>query len=367
MANGTFTADIPGAVQRGLQFRQQAQLRPLQVQQAGLGLQQQQQKLQQAGLGLQRQQQQLQTGGLQQQALQQQIDQRTEKQKTQSLLTAALNVDSLPDNQIVSFLDGHIANVEKQGGDASASIKARDLAIAGNFEEVRSGAKNLIDIGVRQGDIEAPSRRPEELEIKRETLDVRKQEAGLRAAEAEERKLDRQLKRETNTIKRDELIGKIEVNKAKLEQAKRDTQFNAQSAIDAVGNSVGTIERMLKGQGLESAAGFQANFPTIAGSSAADFEATLETLQSQAFLSQIEKMKGLGALSENEGKKLGAALGSLNIEQSDKALRLELGRVKDILNDAKAKMEKKFNISTGELNEAELAELAALQAEFGAQ
>lgn len=56
MANGQFgglVADIPGAVERGLQFRQQSQLRPI--------------ELQQQKLGIQRQQQQLETGNLQQQ------------------------------------------------------------------------------------------------------------------------------------------------------------------------------------------------------------------------------------------------------------------------------------------------------------
>ena len=69
MANG-FVVDVPGAVNRGLQFRQQEQLRPLQQQQADLSLQKQRQSLQ--------------FGGLQQESLQQQIDQRTEEQKNKS-------------------------------------------------------------------------------------------------------------------------------------------------------------------------------------------------------------------------------------------------------------------------------------------
>lgn len=139
MANGQFTVDVAGALNRGLQFRQDQQMRPLQVQQAEQGLQQQQQQFQ--------------TGQLQQKAVQQQIDQRSDQQKTQSLLTAALNVDALPDEQIAPFLRGHIKQVQSQGGDAAESVKALQLAESGDFKTVRSGAANLINIGVRQGDL----------------------------------------------------------------------------------------------------------------------------------------------------------------------------------------------------------------------
>ena len=139
MANGQFTVDVAGALNRGLQFRQEQQLRPLQVEQAEQALQ--------------GQQQQFQTGQIQQQALQQQVDRRNDEQKTQSLLNAALNVDALPDEQIAPFLRSHIKNVQAQGGDAAESVKALALAEAGDFETVRSGAANLINIGVRQGDL----------------------------------------------------------------------------------------------------------------------------------------------------------------------------------------------------------------------
>ena len=186
--------------------------------------------------------------------------------------------------------------------------------------------------------------KPQELALKEEGIRLRKQESDLRRSEIEERNLDRQLTRETNEVKREELKQKLEVKKTANQQAKRDREFNAQSSIDAVQGSVDTIDRLLEGQSLERAAGFEANFPTIKGTEASDFEATLDTLQSQAFLSQVEKMKGLGALSENEGKKLGAALGTLTTDLSDKALRAELTRVRGIISKAKDRMEKKFNI-----------------------
>jgi hypothetical protein len=143
-------ADVAGAFERGRQFKQAEQLRPLQQESARLGLQQQEQALQ---FGQRREEQAQKLGELQQTGIQQQIDQRTDTQKNQSLFNTALKVDSASDDQIIPILESNIAKVQSLGGDAKESIAALELARAGDFTTVRSGAKNLIDVGVRQGDI----------------------------------------------------------------------------------------------------------------------------------------------------------------------------------------------------------------------
>lgn len=130
-------ADIPGAISRGLQLRQQQQLAPLQQQSAELGLQ--------------RQQQQFETGGLQQQNLQQQIDQRTDEQKSISLVNTALRVKGLRDEEIAPFLKSQVDFIKSKGGDPAESVRALALAESGDFATVRKGAENLVNIGVRQG------------------------------------------------------------------------------------------------------------------------------------------------------------------------------------------------------------------------
>ena len=352
MANGQFeTADVLGDFNRGQQFKQQRALEPIKLDQAAQNLQ----------FGRDRNEQSLRAGELGIQNTQGIIDQRNNDQKNQSLFNTALRVQSASDDQIIPILEENINRVTLLGGDPKESIAALNLAKSGDIKAVRSGADNLIKIGERQGDIKAPS-------TANRTLDIRQQEADLRKADLADKQLDRKIKIETNILKRNELTEELKNNKIKSAQTKRDIKFNAQSSVDAVSNSITTIDSMLQGSSLESAAGFQANFPTLAGTDASDFEAMLDTFQSQAFLSQVEKMKGLGALSENEGKKLGAAIGTLSIDQSDKALRTELGRIKGVLNEAKKRMQKKFGISTsktGELNADEIAELQQLRSELG--
>jgi hypothetical protein len=181
----------------------------------------------------------------------------------------------------------------------------------------------------------------EQFSIARETLDIRREEQ-------KQRSLDRQLANETNQLKRDQLQDKISAAKSKSEQSKRDIKFQADSAIEGVQDIIDTTDLLLSGEGLESAAGVSSLFPTIPGAKAADFESQLKTLKSQAFLTSIEKMKGLGALGEKEGAQLVAAVGSLDLSMSDKQLRNEIGRIKNKFTKAKAKMQAKFGKPSGE-------------------
>jgi hypothetical protein len=146
-------ADVAGAFERGRQFRQAEQLRPLQQESARMGLQQQEQNLQ---FGQRKNEQSLEAGALGIQNVQGQIDQRTDQQKNESLFNTALQVDTASDDQIIPILESSIARVIELGGDAKESMAALELAKTGDFATVRSGAKNLIDVGVRQGDIAAP-------------------------------------------------------------------------------------------------------------------------------------------------------------------------------------------------------------------
>ena len=139
-------ADVPGAFARGQQFRHQAEIRPLEIAAAQQQLQGEQQM----------QEQKSQFSTLRNQGLQQQIDQRTDQQKNQSLFNTALRVDTANDAEIIPILQSQIKRTESLGGNADESIRALELANAGDFDTVRKGAKNLIEIGVRQGDISAP-------------------------------------------------------------------------------------------------------------------------------------------------------------------------------------------------------------------
>ena len=68
--------------------------------------------------------------------------------------------------------------------------------------------------------------------------------------------------------------------------------------------------------------------PTIS-SAASDVEALIETLKAQQFLSQIKQMAGMGALSNEEGKKLTASVANLSLTQSPEQLQKNLDYIEE--------------------------------------
>ena len=156
-------ADIPGAVNRGLQFRQAQELRPFDIAVARQNVKKGEQAFQQGA-------QNLETGRLKQQVFQQQIDQRTDAQKNQSLFGAALRIVNASDEEIIPLLEEHIEVVGGLGGKSPESNRALELARAGDFDGVRKAAKSIVNVGVRQGEIK-PIAEPS---LKKETLAIKK-------------------------------------------------------------------------------------------------------------------------------------------------------------------------------------------------
>lgn len=85
------------------------------------------------------------------------------------------------------------------------------------------------------------------------------------------------------------------------------------------------------------ATGWQSNFPTVAGSKVSDFEGLVDQAKSGAFLTAIQQMRGMGALSNAEGAIATAAVTRMNTATSDEgfmaAVRdyraiIELGRAR---------------------------------------
>lgn len=174
------------------------------------------------------------------------------------------------------------------------------------------------------------------------------EENRIRAMENSIKRDQLKIKNETDILKKQQLQDSIDIKKANAERVKKEAIQQAEDGMETVQNTVDTVDRLINHPGLESAAGFQSNFPTLSGTDASDFENTLETLQSQAFLSAVKQMKGMGALSENEGKKLAGSIGAMSTDMSDKALRDELLRIKETLQVAQVKMK---NRMTGKAQE----------------
>ncbi len=278
----------------------------------------------------------------------------SEQSRINSVVKGALDVQGLPPAQQLTRLTARRNALASNNIDTTDTDEVISLLQAGDS----AGANQLIEQAVKAGQGLGVIT---DTSVKQAELDIKRQNTDLRELERQQRILDRQVNNETNRLRQQELQQKLDAKDRQVNQKKLERQFEADNAVGNVDNSIATIDRLLTGEGLEAAAGISSAFPTVPGSEAANFEAELEVLQSQVFLSQVEKMKGLGALTENEGKKLSSAIESLNLSQSDENLRAGLERVKEQLNKARAKLNAKFGRAEGKSSSLEGLSSADLQ------
>ena len=116
-----------------------------------------------------------------------------------------------------------------------------------------------------------------------------------------------------------------------------------QGAAASYDRAIQSIDRLKNHPGLSSAVGISfaklaTPGMTVPGTDRADFEAQLDSLKAQTFLPMVQSLRGMGALSDAEGKKLTDAIGTLSTNQSEKAFKESLDRIKADLEAAKARV-----------------------------
>lgn len=122
-------------------------------------------------------------------------------------------------------------------------------------------------------------------------------------------------------------------------QAQLKSVEDGKSAID---NTMSTIDRLMDHPGRVSATGLSSVLDPrnyTPGTDAYDFGKELESFDSKLFLSNIQSMKGMGALSNAEGAKVSAAAGAIKPGMSEGAFAENLGIIRKELEKAKARMD----------------------------
>ncbi|EJX6082529.1 acyltransferase, partial [Salmonella enterica] len=104
-----------------------------------------------------------------------------------------------------------------------------------------------------------------------------------------------------------------------------------------------SLNEIEQSPGLSKAVGIRSAFPTVPGSDAANFEARLDTFKAQTFLPMVQSLKGMGALSDAEGKKLSDAVGALSPKMSEKAFRDSIGKIRNQLESKLSTVKKQFD------------------------
>jgi len=166
----------------------------------------------------------------------------------------------------------------------------------------------------------------------------------IRMAELQDKGLDRQIARETNLARLDELKQKQAEAQQKAADAKQTKVQTAQQTYDTFNTALGTIAELKSSPGLSKAVGLASAFPTVPGSDAANFEAQLDTFKAQTFLPMVQSMKGMGALSDAEGKKLTDAVGALSTKMSEPEFNRSLNRIESQLRSKLSTAQKTFGV-----------------------
>lgn len=158
--------------------------------------------------------------------------------------------------------------------------------------------------------------------------------------------LNADIKKESNDIKRQQMETRLQELKRK-----RDLDVNAKAA--EVETSRGNIDNMLNTLDrvtntpmdvIENATGsIQSRLPTLRQSTA-DLEELISTIDAQAFLAQIPQMKGMGALSEAEGRKLSAALQNFSLRQGAPRLMENVNEAQRILLKARNNIATRYGV-----------------------
>jgi len=169
-------------------------------------------------------------------------------------------------------------------------------------------------------------------------IDAKREENRIKAMEAAAQK-------ETNALKRQELEQKISEAKQAAADKQAEKVAAGEGSAATFDNTIQTINDVLTHPGLSASVGFNSTFPTIKGSDSANFQSALKVLQSQQFLAGVKALKtsgGGGALSDAEGAKIASAIGSLDLWQGEPAFRASVGKILDIVKDAKARSAKQY-------------------------
>lgn len=192
---------------------------------------------------------------------------------------------------------------------------------------------------------EALQQRGQDITVRGQNISAKNAELSreIQRAELQDKVLDRQIARETNQIKLDELKQKQADVRQKAEIARADRQAAAQGAVDTFSTALDSLNEIEQSPGLSKAVGIHSAFLTVPGSDAANFEARLDTFKAQTFLPMVQSLKGMGALSDAEGKKLSDAVGALSPKMSEKAFRDSIGKIRNQLESKLSTVKKQFD------------------------
>lgn len=276
-----------------------------------------------------------------------------EERSQQNIINRGFELLSNPDNfeQIVrdnpifaEALGGADMLLDDFGNNRDEAIQMTNQFLAHAAGDRYMKYKEALTSGVPEG----------MTEYQAEMVRQKDTEQDLKRLELEQKRLDRQYKRETDELKRQEIQQKIAINKEKIRKTAKEDADKTADVYAAGQDTLDLIDRIEKHPGFSSyvgAKGISSGFglldEPIGGTDAAGVAAMIDTLRSKNFLNSISQMKGMGSLSDAEGKKVAAAVESLDPNMKEEDFRKSLNVIREITERGMKKYREKMSGDQG--------------------
>lgn len=138
-------------------------------------------------------------------------------------------------------------------------------------------------------------------------------------------------------VQRQLIEQRIQDLQVKAEEKQATLQSQAQGRVAAFDSALDTLNTVANHPGKKDVVGAVTGGvrSMIPGTDAAGFKAQLETFKAQTFIPMVATLKGMGALSDAEGKKLTAAVGALDTSMKQSEFDKQVAKIKGDLEAAR--------------------------------
>jgi hypothetical protein len=237
---------------------------------------------------------------------------------------------------------------------ASITKAAQALAQAGDQQGAMQLAQRALEIRNVESQIsgrteEKQAQRALQLQLAQEKNQTAREIAAERAQTSKDIAADRNaimaeiakanasLRGANSDVQRQLIEQRIQDLQAKADEKQQALQTQAQGRVAAFDSALGTLDILDKHPGKKSVVGTLSGgvLSVIPGTDAAGFATQLETFKAQTFIPMVSALKGMGALSDAEGKKLTAAVGALDPKMKLSEFNAAVARIKADLEAAR--------------------------------
>jgi hypothetical protein len=213
---------------------------------------------------------------------------------------------------------------------------AKQLSAIGDIQGANALAQQSIAVQSKVDEKQAA--RALQMQIAQEKNQTAKEIAADRnAIMAQIAQMNSALRGANSDVQRQLIEQRIQDLQSKAAEKEQLLQTQAQGRVASFDSALDTLDLLSKHPGKKDVVGAVTGgvMSIIPGTDAAGFASQLETFKAQTFIPQVAALKGMGALSDAEGKKLTAAVGALDTKMKPAEFDASVSRIKAELEAAK--------------------------------